>query len=139
MIDAETGWYFIHTSVKVAIFDGAKTLLALNARDEWELVGGWPTADDESLEETVRRETLEETGLVIEELHLAHATLFEPVPTKKVALVVYAAEASSTNHLDLSDEHITLQWFEVEDLPFNLPEAYRTSIRLGFRTLYPNP
>ena len=56
MIDGETGWYFIHTSVKVAIFNGAKTLLALNPRDEWELVGGWPTADDESLEETARRE-----------------------------------------------------------------------------------
>ena len=82
MIDGETGWYFIHTSVKVAIFNGAKTLLALNPRDEWELVGGWPTADDESLEETARREASEETGLELGELRLAHATLFEPVPTK---------------------------------------------------------
>lgn len=137
MIDAETGWYFVHTRVKVAIFDGAKTLLAFNSRDEWELVGGWPTADDESLEETVRRETLEETGLVIEELHLAHATLFEPVPTKKVALVIYATELSSADQLILSEEHVSLQWFNVADLPANLPEEYEQSIRRGYRILNP--
>ena len=137
MIDGETGWYFIHTSAKVAIFNGAKTLLALNPRDEWELVGGWPTADDESLEETARREASEETGLELGELRLAHATLFEPVPTKKVVLVIYAAELSSAYQLILSEEHVSLQWFHVADLPANLSEEYEQSIRRGYRILNP--
>ncbi len=139
MIDAETGWYFVHVSVKVTIFDGARTLLALNSRDEWELVGGWPSADDGSLQETARREVREETGLVVDALHLADATLFEPVPNKKVALVVYAAEVSSAGQLVISEEHVTLQWFDVDDLPPNLPAAYRESVRRGFRLLDPKP
>lgn len=139
MIDAETGWYFVHTSVKVTIFDGIRTLLALNSRDEWELVGGWPSPNDESLEETARREASEETGLELGELRLAHASLFEPVPGRKVALVVYAAEATMTRHLDLSHEHTALQWFEVEDLPPNLPDEYQECIRRGYRVFNLEP
>lgn len=139
MIDAETGSYFVHASVKVTIFDGTRTLLALNSRDEWELVGGWPSADDGSLEETARREAHEETGLVVEALYLADATLFEPVPSRKVDLVVYAAEVSSTDRLTLSDEDIMLKWFDVDGLPPNLPEVYRESVRQGLQLLDPEP
>lgn len=40
MIDSQTGWFFVHASVKVIPVLGGKVLFGLNPRGDWELLGG---------------------------------------------------------------------------------------------------
>lgn len=129
MIDRETGWFFVHASIKVVILRDDDVLLAKNPRGEWELVGGSPDQKDESLEDTARRETHEETGLTLGALQLVDATLFSPVPESKVVLISYvSAPAPSSQSERASSEHSRLEWFPIHHLPATLPNEYASLI-----------
>ncbi len=50
MIDRDTGWYFMATSIKGIVIDpSGRVLLGRNPRNEWELPGGWPDLADDGL------------------------------------------------------------------------------------------
>lgn len=130
MIDASTGWYFDHVSVKGVVLDGDSVLLGRNPRDEWELPGGWPTLDDAALEHTLARELLDETGVRISNPTLIATELFQVTPAQRVVIVTFLARASSLA-VAIGDEHSAVDFFPVRALPEALPELYRRHIRMG--------
>jgi ADP-ribose pyrophosphatase YjhB (NUDIX family) len=93
------------TSVRALVFkDGS--ILVVHNRDERHIVPGGRREPDESLEETLRREVLEETGMVLEEpvvLGFLHFENLGPLPEARpddylypyphFLQVVYRAEA----------------------------------------------
>ncbi|MEY8567148.1 NUDIX domain-containing protein [Corynebacteriaceae bacterium 7-707] len=133
MIDQETGYYAVPSSVKAVVYaaegSGTAVLLGLNDRGEWELPGGWPDSQDESLAETLSREVLEETGIVIEnDCVLVGAELFSPVPGRQVTLICFATRLDAAKAPVSSLEHKDVRWVEVASLPTNLPAIYRRFI-----------
>ena len=106
MIDASTGWYFDHVSVK------------------------GPTRDDAALEHTLARELLEETGVRISDATLIATELFQVTPAQRVVIVTFLARAGSLE-VTIGDEHSAVDFFPVNALPEALPEIYRRHIRMG--------
>jgi 8-oxo-dGTP diphosphatase len=133
MIDPRTGYSFTPCSAKGVILRHSRVLLCLNDRGEWELPGGWPSPDDASLEETVRREVREETGLEVELGDLVTATLLPTPDDGMVALVVFAGRAVSDDAPVASAEHREVRYFDLYSLPDALPEPYRRAIDLARR------
>lgn len=128
MIDAETGWYFMHVSVKVVVIVEGKVLLGMNPRGDWELLGGWPDRDDSTLQETAQREVKEESGIELESLELIDARLLrDPKVGSVVAIVAYGSNAAGIelDGLLASDEHRSLRLFtrrEVQESDRILPD-----------------
>lgn len=136
MIDRDTGWHFMPTSVKGIVLDADhKVLLARNPRAEWELPGGWPDATDASPEATVSREVLEETGLNISVKDLVDCAMISVGAGDRVLLVFYRCIAPSFDDLRRSPEHDLLQAFsgdEIRDLaPQQLDPVYQRAIGLA--------
>ncbi|WP_293768444.1 NUDIX hydrolase [uncultured Corynebacterium sp.] len=114
MIDAETGWYFMHVSVKVLPVADGRVLLGLNPRGDWELLGGWPDRGDESLEATARRELREESGIDADPTDLLDAFILRDKKVgKPVAIVAYGVQLEPAQAEDVqnSSEHRELKWF----------------------------
>ncbi|WP_270263191.1 NUDIX domain-containing protein [Kocuria marina] len=128
MIDSITGWNFMPCSAKVVIIAKSSVLLGLNPRGEWELPGGWPDQDDETLEQTVIREVCEETGInLVDKLYLVGAELYSAQAGKKVAIITYTAfmeTVPSLREIKTSKEHSSVSLHPLNDLPDNLPEFY---------------
>ncbi len=119
-------------SVKAALSVGDRWVLLKNDRGEWELPGGQIDDDDESLEQTLRRECSEEIGIdVVVADHLG-SWMFEVLPQRWVNLVCFAATATAEAAITLSDEHQAVGLFslaEVEAMePHVLPWVYRDAI-----------
>src|SRR6478735_4014435 len=76
MIDATTGWYVVPATIKAVVLspDGC-VLLARNLRGEWELPGGWPTREDETVGDVIRREVAEEASIEVDVGSLLHVEL----------------------------------------------------------------
>lgn len=130
MIDAATGWYATPTSVKAVVLDDTgRVLLGLNPRGEWELPGGWPDADDATLEDTARREVAEESGLDVTVDGFVTALLHRGTGgLPPVALIVVRARVVGRTSLTTSDEHSRMEFFDVDGLPIPLPDVYRSVI-----------
>ncbi len=131
MIDRDTGWYFAPASIKAVVVRGGEVLLCRNSRDEWELPGGWPDRQDLFLEETLRREVLEETGLNVHIDRLLTSCLFRPTKESSVVLVIFQATAAGDGQPVESFEHSAVAFFPFNDLPTALPEAYRSAVELA--------
>ncbi|MEC4614016.1 NUDIX hydrolase [Tsukamurella tyrosinosolvens] len=118
MIDSDTGWYFVHTSVKAVVVDESnRVLLALNARGLWELPGGWPGRNDTSLVDVVIREVEEETGLNVAVDGLVGAALLREGSLPPVAIIAFrCASVTATSQLVVSEEHKDLRFFSVDEL-----------------------
>lgn len=127
MIDAENGWYAVPATIKaVVVSPSREVLLARNHRNKWELPGGWPAAEDVSIEDVLRREVLEETGLHVSPAALLHAELVV-VDGSQVMVVAYLCHACARD-LNLSSEHIDLIWAPADALPQLELNAYERAI-----------
>lgn len=131
MIDRETGWYFTPTSIKAVVVRGHEILLCRNPRDEWELPGGWPDRHDHSLEDTVRREVFEESGLIVDVHELLTARLFRVVEDSPVVLVVFRAAAATGSQPIGSHEHSAVAFFPGDCLPDAFPDVYRSAVKIA--------
>lgn len=99
-------------SVKAVVVHGSRVVLLKNDRGEWELPGG-RLEGGEDLEECVRREALEETGLKVEVGPLLGARVFEVVEGKFIPVVTYGCFVRSLGGLRRSEEHLEVGVFEV--------------------------
>jgi 8-oxo-dGTP pyrophosphatase MutT (NUDIX family) len=128
VIDAATGWYFVHASIKAVVLCGEDVLLCRNNRDRWELPGGWPSREDVSLADVVRREVREETGLDVVAGPVVGATLLRIADAGPVVVVGLLAHSDRVLKLEPSDEHSEVRFFPVDHLPDALDDEYRELI-----------
>ncbi|MFD8967355.1 NUDIX domain-containing protein [Streptomyces sp. NPDC059568] len=128
-------------SVKGVALDGQQRVLLLkNERQEWELPGGrlevgdeeGGVPADESPEQALEREILEETGWEVKAGPLVPGGtwIYEPIPGRRVLIVTYGCTVLTPDRAPaLSHEHKQIGVFsddEVQEL--NMPEGYKRSI-----------
>lgn len=109
-----------HVGIKAAIVRNS-TILALKstAHGYWDLPGG-RIDDDESIEQTLRREIMEEIGVsqgvqigkIVCAIRVANAKLKEG---GGLVLIAYNVIIPEDAKMKLSDEHSELQWLSFED------------------------
>ena len=118
-------------SVKgVLIEDGAVVLLE-NGRDEWELPGG-RLEPDESPEDCVAREFMEELGAAVLVGPILSSWVYEPLPDRRVFLVAYHVSRSDPTGLTVSAEHRRAKWWPLTALPDDrLPNGYARAITMS--------
>lgn len=116
-------------SIKGVVFRGDGVLLAQNDRDEWELPGGRLEVG-ETLEQCVRREIREETGLDVVVGPVLHSWVFEAVPGRHVVVIAYGCLlAGPTQEPVASPEHAAVRFVSPGALEgVNLPVGYRAAI-----------
>ncbi|MEV7908355.1 NUDIX domain-containing protein [Streptomyces anulatus] len=124
MIDAETGWYFMHASIKAVVLVEDTVLLCRNPRGKWELPGGWPSKEDTTLAEVVRREVREESGLDVVVGPVVGAEILQIAKSGKVLIVAVRATVDGPVSLRISDEHSDLRFFPAGELPEDLEPGY---------------
>jgi 8-oxo-dGTP diphosphatase len=115
-----------HVTVNAIIVKDGKVLLGKRGTrngkpilefGKWGLTGGFMERD-ENLEESVRREALEETGWKIKNLKLfrINDNPRRPFEDRQNVDIIFLAEADQI--VGKSDEEIReLQWFDIDDLP----------------------
>lgn len=108
-------------SVAAAVVDTDGRILVIRRSDNghWEPPGGVLELD-ETIEDGLRREVLEETGLEIEPLALTG--VYKNMVRRIVALVFRARIVGGT--LRLSDEVAELRWMTTDEVCAHLDEAY---------------
>jgi len=116
-------------SAVVVSADGRHVLLNLHAKaKKWLQFGGHAEPDDDSLAETALRETREESGL--EELYLLPGPVLidkHPAPcgAQHHLDVMYVAIAPPDAREQVSDESISLGWFDPDAMPEPTDDAVR--------------
>lgn len=115
-----------HVTVNAIVIKDNKVLLGLRGTfngkplleyGKWGLLGGFMDRD-ETLQEAIKREIMEESGYVVENLKLL--TIIDepnrPAEDRQNLSFVYIAEAKEK--VGSSDEEILeLQWFDLDNLP----------------------
>jgi 8-oxo-dGTP pyrophosphatase MutT (NUDIX family) len=116
-------------SVKGVVYDGSCVLLARNDRSEWELPGG-QLESDETPEECVEREILEETGLQERAGPLLRSWIFEVFSGKRVLVLAHGCRLeSSPSSVLVSTEHTEVTFVDTSRLgSIALPDGYRSAI-----------
>lgn len=98
---------------KRGTFKGKKMLES----GKWSLIGGF-MGRDETLEEALKREAMEETGWEIDSLRLIHVKDNPDRPHEDRQNVEFAFTAKAVRKISGSDEEVTrLKWFSVDELP----------------------
>lgn len=118
-----------HLGIKALIRDEAGHILLLQVNPEklknfsgdpyWDIPGG-RVQEGDSIEDTLQREILEETGIKtisnIVPMGMVLSNIRIPVNESDVGLIlsVYQCSLTSPITITLSDEHIAWEWFPVE-------------------------
>lgn len=109
----------ISPAVIVAVMDGDRILLTKNTRGNYKkyaLVAGY-TEIGESIEETVRREVLEEVGLHVKNIRYYKS---QPWPFSDTLLMGFFAELDGLDNIILQEEELTeALWFKRDEIPMN--------------------
>jgi 8-oxo-dGTP pyrophosphatase MutT (NUDIX family) len=117
-------------SVKGVVIRSDRVVLLKNRRDEWELPGGRPEAN-EDLETALVREVREELGLEVEPVELVDAWLYTIAEDDRVLIVAYGCIEREQRAAVLSDEHTELAWIALTDVgDLRMPDKYKRSITL---------
>ncbi|KZE69253.1 DNA mismatch repair protein MutT [Fictibacillus phosphorivorans] len=117
----------IHVVVKAVIEAEEKVLIVKRSDDDeigagtWEFPGG-KIEFEEEIEAALIREVKEETGLSVTVDHILYATSFFTDPLRKVVLITYFCQSSSSDVL-LSEEHSNYMWVLKEEMRNLLPVA----------------
>lgn len=123
-----------------ALIQNRKGELLLLKRTAWDLPGG-RIQRNESLEQALKREIYEETGLKhitqIRPLTMALSAIRIPMQNSDVGLIfaIYACQLEGDDTVRLSDEHKDFAWFEPKKAAELLPPTYPSEIRIQLRTL----
>jgi 8-oxo-dGTP pyrophosphatase MutT (NUDIX family) len=129
--------------------NGANEVLLLrNDRNEWELPGGRPEAE-ETPQACLIREILEETGLAVEVgPFIRKGLLTIPPPhvpkTTNVLILAYGCQlpepADAQSPIALSSEHESAGWIDVRQLSamIDIPEVYKAAV-LSWAQCVANP
>lgn len=116
-------------SIKGVVRVQEEVLLALNERDEWELLGGKPRLHEDPIN-TVAREIFEESGLMVKVGPLLDCWTYRIAAHISVLIVTYDCPVPQKAETRASSEHQELQWWSVDELSnLRIPDGYRTSIR----------
>lgn len=109
----------ISPSVIVAVVDGNRILMtryAGRAYKRYALVAGYVEAG-ESLEETVRREVMEEVGLKVKNIRYYKS---QPWPFTSTLLAGFFADLDGSDEIHLQESELSEgTWFEREQIPVN--------------------
>ena len=115
-------------SVKGVVLVDGRVLLLRNDRDEWELPGGRPDAD-ETWPQALARELLEEANVGVEVGALIAEWPYEVLPGRFVWIAAYGCWPATVASPRLSEEHRELRFFDLADLDgFDLHDGYRDAI-----------
>lgn len=107
----------ISPAMIVAITDGDRLLLARNARGvfrHYSLIAGYVEAG-ETLEQTVRREVMEEVGLRVKDIHYLGS---QPWGLSQSMMIGFHATLDGSPEMVLQESEISeAYWFRAEELP----------------------
>jgi 8-oxo-dGTP pyrophosphatase MutT (NUDIX family) len=124
----------------VAVDAHGRVLLLKNERQEWELPGGrLETGDpaagmrgDDSPEQALEREILEETGWEVRAgpLIVGGTWIYEPIPGRRVLIITYGCTVLTPSRAPvLSHEHKQIGLFSAEEAAqLTMPQGYKQSI-----------
>ena len=123
-------------SVKGVLIEGARVLLLLNERGEWDLPGGRPDPGEDH-RAALAREVREEAGLVVEVGVALDEHLFEVLPGRFVRILPFVCRLVGGNDVVLSDEHHSARWFRLSELSndiagHSLSSGYLRAIKRAF-------
>ena len=107
----------ISPAIIVAITDGDRLLLARNARGvfrHYSLIAGYVEAG-ETLEQTVRREVMEEVGLCVKDIHYLGS---QPWGQSQSMMIGFHATLDGAPDVTLQESELSeAHWFRAEELP----------------------
>ncbi|TDD06646.1 NUDIX domain-containing protein [Saccharopolyspora terrae] len=112
-------------SVAGVVVDGQHRVLMIQRRDngKWEPPGGILEID-ETFEEGVRREVMEETGVLIEVTQLSG--VYKNMERGIVALVFRCEPTGGT--VQTTDESTAVEWMELDEALSKMDEAYAVRV-----------
>jgi 8-oxo-dGTP diphosphatase len=112
-------------SVAATVTNDDGQVLVIRRRDHgsWQLPGGILELD-ETIEEGVRREVYEETGVQVEPIRLTG--VYKNMNLGVVALVFLARPVAGTPHP--TDEAEAVEWWTVDQVPRHMDEAFSVRI-----------
>jgi 8-oxo-dGTP pyrophosphatase MutT (NUDIX family) len=124
----------------VALDARRHVLLLMNEREEWELPGGrleigngvGGVAGDDSPEQALEREILEETGWGVKAgpLIAGGTWIYEPIPGRRVLIITYGCTVLTPSRAPIiSHEHKELGLFPADEIQrLNMPQGYKQSV-----------
>lgn len=116
-------------SIKGVLVVDKRYLLRKNERNEWELLGGKLEDTDESPENRLIQEFLEESGIAIKINRQLEPWLYE-IGATNIIILPFDCDAIKIPDELYDQDGGTLHWFAEEDLKtLNMPQGYFSSIK----------
>ena len=116
-------------SIKGILYKDGKYLLRKNQRNEYELLGGRLEGNDQTPEERIVKEFMEESGIEVKVETYREPWLYE-IAKKNIIIVPYICSIISCPNELIDNDGGIVQWIEREELDtINIPIGYIDSIR----------